>query len=517
MTVPSARQNRHLKEGVRQITQFNILAVPKSDKPAHLVSGVVWTGGLRWAAQLISWSSSIFVLRILAPEDYGLVAMSTAITTWLTTISSFGILESIAYGSLPEERERAQLFTISLFIGFLAGALLFIGAPLLGRAYGEQRVIGIVRLQALTVFLTSASAVPSATLSRKLEFRRAALIDFVRSLLQVVSVLFGAIAGFGYWSLAIGPLVGALGSAGLALALQPIVPAAPSISALRDRLSNARWFVTGAAAWQGMAGGEAVIGGARLGASSLGLYNVAKTLTFVPVEKLVSVITAVTPAVFASIVNDRDRTREYYLRTLDFTLTLVAIPCVGLATVADLMPGTILNERWRGVESAMVLLVPYAILYTISSITGQVSAVTAGPRRNVLSALLGLPLLLISFVVLSRRFDISGLAVSWAIVLPIIIYIPLRGVMASVGVRWVDLWRAAAPATVGALSVMVAVLMTRLVLLEGRSEWGKLLCSALVGGLSASTVMLRTESELGRRMRKILGPKFIRVASADTQ
>src|ERR1041385_4618947 len=41
------------------------------------VSGLAWTGAIRWLGQLASWAITILVARLLTPADYGLVGMAT--------------------------------------------------------------------------------------------------------------------------------------------------------------------------------------------------------------------------------------------------------------------------------------------------------------------------------------------------------------------------------------------------------------------------------------------------------
>src|SRR6266849_287390 len=37
--------------------------------------GIAWQGSVKWIVQLVTWATTIFVARILSPEDYGLLAM----------------------------------------------------------------------------------------------------------------------------------------------------------------------------------------------------------------------------------------------------------------------------------------------------------------------------------------------------------------------------------------------------------------------------------------------------------
>src|SRR5215831_19933576 len=56
--------------------------VPESLSPSgaldgKLVQGIAWTGGVKWSTQIVAWAATLFVARVLSPDDYGLVGMAT--------------------------------------------------------------------------------------------------------------------------------------------------------------------------------------------------------------------------------------------------------------------------------------------------------------------------------------------------------------------------------------------------------------------------------------------------------
>jgi hypothetical protein len=41
-----------------------------------VLSGLYWTGSARLAAQVLSWATTLVVIRLLSPAEYGLIAMA---------------------------------------------------------------------------------------------------------------------------------------------------------------------------------------------------------------------------------------------------------------------------------------------------------------------------------------------------------------------------------------------------------------------------------------------------------
>src|SRR5688572_14802485 len=62
---------------------------PKRSLMGHMVAGSLWGVGIRWTMRLMGVVSVVILARLLAPADFGLVAMATV---FMALIGSFGTL-----------------------------------------------------------------------------------------------------------------------------------------------------------------------------------------------------------------------------------------------------------------------------------------------------------------------------------------------------------------------------------------------------------------------------------------
>ena len=58
---------------------------------SQALSGFRWTASVRLLSQVITWAITIFVVRLLSPTDYGLIAMATVFIGFLQMFSEFGL------------------------------------------------------------------------------------------------------------------------------------------------------------------------------------------------------------------------------------------------------------------------------------------------------------------------------------------------------------------------------------------------------------------------------------------
>src|SRR5438094_9086205 len=95
-------------------------ADPSSIK-SQAARGGLWLGAFRLMSQVISWLMTIVIVRILAPEDYGLMAMATILTGYVEIFAELGMGAAIVQKYRIEETELSSNFWFSLAVGCCFG------------------------------------------------------------------------------------------------------------------------------------------------------------------------------------------------------------------------------------------------------------------------------------------------------------------------------------------------------------------------------------------------------------
>nr|WP_050977482.1 oligosaccharide flippase family protein [Nitritalea halalkaliphila] len=105
-------------------------------------------GGLRTVgAQLFSFSTNllttIFLARLLLPEDYGIVAMVTSFTGFILIFKDLGIAQAVISQDGLTQRLVSELFWFNVLISIVLALLIAGTAPLVVWFYGESRLAPI--------------------------------------------------------------------------------------------------------------------------------------------------------------------------------------------------------------------------------------------------------------------------------------------------------------------------------------------------------------------------------------
>src|SRR5262249_4750258 len=145
--------------------------------------------------------AAIVLARLLAPEDFGLVAILTVLTSFAPLLIDFGLGDATAQRSSITRAQVSSLFWLSAGIGFAIAVVVAVCSPLIAWLYREPRLETIAMCSAITFVLFGVSSQHLALLRRTLRFGTIAQIQISSTLVGTVVAIVLALCGFGYWAL----------------------------------------------------------------------------------------------------------------------------------------------------------------------------------------------------------------------------------------------------------------------------------------------------------------------------
>jgi PST family polysaccharide transporter len=163
----------------------------------------VLSGGASLAIQMIG---TVVLARLLAPRDFGLVAMVTTFSVLLANFGLNGLTEAVIQRDEIGHHLASTLFWVNLNAGFLL-TLGFAGCgTLLSWFYHDAKVKMVAIAISPTILLTSSSVLHLALLKRAMLFRQVSANDIVARAVSVTVAIILGWAGYRYWALVAGVL-----------------------------------------------------------------------------------------------------------------------------------------------------------------------------------------------------------------------------------------------------------------------------------------------------------------------
>lgn len=387
-----------------------------------LVRGVAWTATARWATQALSWVSWLIVARLLSPEDYGLVGMAALYLGLITLLSEFGLGTAVLAVRELSVEQLNQLNSLAVLLGLASLLASCATAIPLGRFFQAPQLPLVVVALSTTFVITSFKTVPLALLQRDLRFKALALIDLSQALVLAISMIGFAVAGFRYWTLVCGAVLGALMSTGAVLTLRHLLFAWPRPKSLKHAITLSSNVVIARLCWYASANADFLVAGRILGKAALGFYTVGWTLASIPVDKVTALVGQVTPAFFSAVQRDSTAIRRYFLRITE-GIALITFPVsLGLALVARDFVLVVLGSKWEATIAPLQLLAAYAAFRSITPLLHQVLLSIRDSKFVMWNMVAAAVLMPTSFYFCGQRWGTVGLAMAWVLGDPLIIF-----------------------------------------------------------------------------------------------
>jgi len=421
-----------------------------------LVRSVAWNAAADWGTQIISWFVSLEVMRLLAPQDFGIAALALVLLPFLGQIAGLGIPRAIIALPAFTEHQLAQLSSVNVIMGSLC---LLVGVAIakpFAAFFRTPPLSTLLILGCFGVLISAIAGVPRALLAKERRFRFLSTLGIGNLLLGSVIVLWLASLGFGYWALILGNTISAVVAHSVVLFVRPCRLAWPKFSSIREPLRFGWHLSVSTLAQNAYERLDNFVAGRVLGQSALGFYGNAWNFANEPIERVASMVTMVIPAYLAVVRDDAAALRRY-LYGMTEVIALAAFPaCTGLGLVArDCVP-LILGHKWDAMVPPLQVLSFYAGFRSIVALLPKVLTAVGDSRYVMRTDLLAVVILPIAFYIGSYR-GIVGIAWGWVAAYPIVVLPLYRKTFAVIDAKIGDYMRSLRPALIGTLIMIPAV------------------------------------------------------------
>lgn len=166
-----------------------------------IFSGVLWKFAERIIARGVEFVVAMVLARILAPEDYGLVAMVMVFITIADVFITSGFSTALIQKKDADSSDFSTMFYCSFACSILIYIVIFCLAPFIAKFYNEESLCLLVRVFAVKLPLSVYNSIQHAYVSRHMLFKRFFWSTLIGTLISGVVGIFLAYKGAGVWAL----------------------------------------------------------------------------------------------------------------------------------------------------------------------------------------------------------------------------------------------------------------------------------------------------------------------------
>lgn len=421
-------------------------------------AAVAWRWGSQVLAQVITWTTTIVVVRLLDPADYGLFAMTQAVLVALNFLNGYGFATSLIQAEEVTERKIGQVYGMLILTNGALAAVQFLAAPLAAEHYGQPAVADMLRIQAVVFLTTPFIAVPSALLARQLRFRGQALVNLGCAFGGAATALALAVLGYGVWSLVWAPIaVFSIRAIGLTIAAGQRIRPRFDFRGSRDIVTFGSALMLSQLFWVVQSQSDIFIAGRSFSAHELGLYSEALFVALILTGRFLPPLNEVAFPAYAELVKQGKPIGGAFVSGVQMIILVTAPLYIGLSLTAGPLVETVFGPKWLEmipILSGLALAMPAMALQIVCS---PATNALGNPRPYLYSNIAGAVIMPACFLV-GVAAGPQGLVSSWQIAAPLLLAFTLAMTLPRIAVRPLELARALLPPVVGCGLMALAVM-----------------------------------------------------------
>jgi PST family polysaccharide transporter len=357
----------------------------------QVISGVFYTAISRYSAILISLIITGVLARILSPEDFGVVAISTVILSFFDLLCNMGFGPAIIQNKDLNESELSDIFSFTILIGILMGIIFFFFAKPISVYYNKEILFHICRILSLILIFISLNIVPNALLLKQKRFKFLSFTNLIVQFILGFVAITSAYLGLGIYSLLIVPF----GTALIVFCVNFLnidtklsfkfnfkfdsIKKIISFSTYQFLFNIVNYFSRNL---------DKILVGKYIGMQSLGFYEKSYRLMMMPLSTITNVITPTIQPIFSEYQNQKEQLLGHSLKLVK---TLALIGCIltpFLFFTAKELILIIFGNQWENAIPVFKILSLSVFVQLVDSSSGSILQSSNSIRYLFISGLI---------------------------------------------------------------------------------------------------------------------------------
>jgi O-antigen/teichoic acid export membrane protein len=446
----------------------------------RMIQGIAWMIAARLADRSIGMVSTLLLARLLLPDDFGLVAMATAIGGLLDVLSAFSFDLALIQKKQASRVHYDTVFTLNVLFGLCCCALMVALAWPAAHFYDEPRLVTVMLVLSLMYGVSAFSNVGVINFRKELNFRQEFIFIFARRAVTFTVTIGMALWLHSYWALLLGMCIGRIVTVWMSYHMSDFRPRL-SLAAAPELFHFSRWMLLNNCLGFLRHDGCTFIIGRYFGAAGLGVYTVAYEISNLPSTELVAPINRVTFPGFSKM-GERALISAAYFRLLGM-ITLLILPVgIGIACVAEPLVHALLGERWQQAIPLIAILAVSGALGATQTNNASVWLALGRPHEVAIVQSCYLLVLFPALYIFLRRYGVVGAGYAYLAAQLVDVVLEMRVTRRVLGFGWDrvlrTVWR---PVIAVSLMYLVVTQLDQAIALY--MAWLRLALDALAGAV----------------------------------
>jgi lipopolysaccharide exporter len=354
-------------------------ALMRGTRPTSVFRGAILTVSMRWTDRLIGFISTLILARLIAPDDFGIIAMASLVIGLVDALLALGVNVALIQNREATQAHYDTAWTLRLAQSAVAAAVIFLSSWFAADYFNDPRVTPVLQWLSLGMLLLGLENIGILTFQKEMRFGMDFRFVFFKRIAGFVVTMIAAWALKSYWALVIGTLAGRFSGILLSYAMHAMRPR-PSLEKVREIFSVSQWMLVNSIGSYLNRGIDKILLGSRASATVVGGYTLADETSAMPSTEILAPMNRVLFPAFVAAKHDLEELKRLYLLAQGVQCLLGMSAGVGLALVAHEAVLLLLGEKWLFVAPFVQVLALASVVEAITT-SGAYVCLTLGAIR----------------------------------------------------------------------------------------------------------------------------------------
>ncbi|EDY96715.1 polysaccharide biosynthesis protein [Phocaeicola plebeius DSM 17135] len=385
----------------------------------EMINGVFWTALQKYSGLIIQIIVTAILARLLSPEDFGVVAVSTVLIAFFTLFTDMGIGPAIIQKQDLTKEDFNSIFSFTIWGGLILAILFFITSYPIGIFYKKDSLVLICQILSINLLFAAWNIVPNALINKNKRFKFIAKRTLTLQVISGIISVFSAFNGLGIYSLLISPILTAVGVFILNYKEYPLefklhihtnsLKKIFSYSSYQFLFNFINYFSRNL---------DKLIIGRYFSMHDLGYYEKSYRLMMLPLQYVTNIITPVMHPILTSLQNDYKNLTDKYNSIIKLLATISFPLGIFLYFAANDIIYIVYGNRWENAIPVFQILALSLPLQMILSTTGAIYQAAGKTNWLFYGGVSNTCFTVLGFIIASVYFKtIEAMAWAWDITL----------------------------------------------------------------------------------------------------
>ena len=337
------------------------------------VKGGLYLTAVNIFSQLLTTVLNVILARLLAPEDFGLMALIVTYLGFIALLTKVGFGSAIIQKKKPSADQISTLYWINLIFGFLTLILIILGAPWFAKFYEAPRLGQIMWIAGLSVVITPLYMIHYKLMEKDLKFGLLSKANVISSICGAVAAAVSAYYGFGVLALIVQALLGKIVKGIIILNSSSWRPRLVfKLKEVREMFAFSLKYKLSQSLLYVDRNIDYLILGKYFASTILGYYSFAYTVMYTPVKRISSIFNDVMFPTLSAVQDNPEKVVKGYFSSVEL-VALVSFPLMTIISIhTELILNSFFGSKWDAAIPIVKILCFAGAVQSVSQLSSVV-------------------------------------------------------------------------------------------------------------------------------------------------